>query len=238
MNIFLQKSTSIEPRTSPPKFQISFPSGQFSFILQSNRSGCFPVHGTSVSQVLRNARLVYGLVREFRHLEPRPGCREGFVVRRYLRIALRNWKTRDARETTLLFVFKNLFFGQNEFWLKKFNSFSAPKFTFGVHVLSGFCIDTAVVSKHLPCEEFVHDVFQPFPYDPAVWRDPRACSSVKEEDTTWTKKRKAVTNLWFWTWLSHSHTLLNIKYYKPLVCLLGCVCVGIIEVDFFFWKPR
>ena len=37
MSIYMQKSASIQPRTSPPKFQISFPSGQFSFALQSHR---------------------------------------------------------------------------------------------------------------------------------------------------------------------------------------------------------
>ena len=37
MSIYLQKSASIQPRTSPPKCQVSFPSRQFSFTLQSPR---------------------------------------------------------------------------------------------------------------------------------------------------------------------------------------------------------
>ena len=37
LSIYLQKSASIQPRTSPPKFQISFPPRKFSFISVSDR---------------------------------------------------------------------------------------------------------------------------------------------------------------------------------------------------------
>ena len=36
-SIYLQKSASIQPRTSPPKFQLSYPARKFSFTLQSHR---------------------------------------------------------------------------------------------------------------------------------------------------------------------------------------------------------
>ena len=44
MSIFLQTSASIQPRPSPPKFQVQFPFGQFSFILQSHRAARLEIH--------------------------------------------------------------------------------------------------------------------------------------------------------------------------------------------------
>ena len=60
-SICMQKSASIQPRTSPPKFQISFPPRQFNFISVSHRANTSSLKVTDGTQLLRPLRKLRAL---------------------------------------------------------------------------------------------------------------------------------------------------------------------------------